>query len=176
MSAERWERVWAASGALTVVLFLGGLLFGDVLASGQYPALDAAAAEVRRYLVDNEGDVRALAFFDAALTHALLVLSYLAGGPAITLPLALLTGSVSAAAIRGRFLPRWLSLLGAAATVASLAAATTFLGPTDNRSATYGVLLLAALLGFAWLFLASVWLTMRLPRRAQYPQRDSNPY
>ncbi len=39
---------WAASGALTVVLFAGGLVFGGLLGSDNYPALDASNDEIRR--------------------------------------------------------------------------------------------------------------------------------
>ncbi len=217
-----WERAWAASGALTVVLFAGGLVFGDLLGSDNYPALDAPNDEIRRYFLDNEIEVRALSFFhtlaalallgfsayvhtalrrdetkrtglaplafaggvaaavflllsavfyrllsepavaqDAALAHAMLVGSYLAGGPAITVPLALLIGATAPTALSRRLLPRWMGWLGFAAVAASLASALTMLGPTNNTSAIYGILLLAAVLGFAWLVAASPVLALQ---------------
>lgn len=216
-----WERVWAATGALTVLLFAGGLVFGDLLGSTNYPALDASTDHVRRYFLNNGTDVRALSFFhtlaaaallgfsaylqmvlrrgegersglptlafaggvagaiflllsavfyrvlaepavahDAALTHAMLVASYLAGGPAIAVPLAFLIGAAVPTALRGSLLPRWLGWLGIAAVIASLASALTMLGPANNRSPIYAILLLAAVLGFAWLVLASLVLAI----------------
>ena len=199
------------------MLFAGGLVFGDLLGSDNYPALDASNDEIRRYFVDNETEVRALSFChtlaavallafaayqatalrreerersglsalafaggvaaavflllsavfyrvlsepavaqDAALAHALLVASYLAGGPAISVPLALLIGAAVPTALHGRLLPRWLGWLGITAVAVSVASALSMLGPTNNRSAIYGILLLAAVLGFAWLLLASL--------------------
>jgi hypothetical protein len=220
-----WERAWAASGALTVVLFAGGLVFADLLGSDNYPALDASDDEIRRYFVDNESEVRALSFFhtlaalallgfsayvhtalrrgekerhglpalafaggvaaavflllsavfyrvlseptvaqDGALAHALLVASYLAGGPAISVPIAFLIGAAVPTALSGGLLPRWLGWLGIAAVVVSVASALSMLGPANNRSAIYGILLLAAVLGFAWIFSASVVLAARRRR------------
>ena len=98
---------------------------------------------------------------DTALTHALVVLSYLAGGPAIAVPLALPIGAGTAAAFRGGALPRWTGWLGVAAAAVSLLSAATLLGPMNNSSALYGVLLLAAILGFAWIFVTSLLLAMR---------------
>ena len=98
---------------------------------------------------------------DAALAHAVLVGSYLAGGPAISVPLALLVGAAVPTALNGRLLPLWLGWLGIAAVAVSLSSALTMLGPTDNRSAIYGILLLAAVLGFAWLFSSSLVLAAR---------------
>jgi hypothetical protein len=209
-----------------VVLFAVGLVFGDLLGSDNYPALDASDDEIRRYFVDNETEVRALSFFhtlaalallgfsaylqaalrgdeaertglpalafaggvaaavflllsavfyrvlsepsvaqDAALAHAMLVASYLAGGPAISVPMAFLIGATVPTALRGRLLPRWLGWFGIAAVSVSVASALSMLGPTNNSSAIYGILLLAAVLGFAWLFSASLVLAAR-PRRA----------
>lgn len=98
---------------------------------------------------------------DAALAHAMLVTSYLAGGPAITVSLALLIGAAVPTALRRRLLPRWMGWLGIAAVAVSLGSALAMLGPTNNRSAVYGILLLAAILGFAWLVSASLLLATR---------------
>ncbi len=217
-----WERAWAASGALTVLLFAGGLVFGDLVGSDNYPPLDASNDAIRRYFVDNGSEVRALSFFhtlaacallgfaaylytalrraegergglpalafaggvtaavflllsavlyrvlsepavaqDAALARAMLVASYLAGGPAIAVPLALLIGAAVPSALSRDLLPRWMGWLGIAAVAVSLASALTMLGPTNNTSAIYGILLLAAVLGFAWLVAASLVLALR---------------
>lgn len=220
MVSSRWERLWPATGAAAVALFACGLLFGDILASDNYPALDAPLSEVERYFVENGTEVRALSFFhvlsalalllfaaylrtcirrvapesdglstlafaggvtaaiflllsalfyralaeplvarDAPLAHGLLILSYLAGGPALALPLALPAGAGAAIALRRVLLPRWTGWLGAAAVVASLASAATLLGSATNSSAAYGILLLAAILGFLWVFSTSIVLT-----------------
>jgi hypothetical protein len=220
------EAVWAASGALTVALFASGLLFGDLLATTNFPALNATPPQLREYFLRNVSEVRALSFFhllaaaalaafasylyarlraagarvaalalalaggiigaaflalsalcyralaersvasDPALAHALVVLSYLAGGPAIGVPLALAAGAF-AAAIRGdRTFPGWLWWLSIAAVVLGAASAITMLGPTDNSSIVYGVLLLAAVVLFAWLVASSLVLV----RRAVRPQ------
>lgn len=98
---------------------------------------------------------------DAPLTHALVVLSYLAGGPAIAVPLTLPIVAGAVVSFRGGGLPRWTGWLGVAAAAVSLASAATLLGPMNNSSALYGVLLLAAILGFAWIFVVSVLLAKR---------------
>jgi hypothetical protein len=98
---------------------------------------------------------------DRALTHGLVVLAYLAGGPAIAIPLALPIGAGARVALRHSLLPRWLGWLGAAAVVASLLSATTLLGPMNNSSALYGILLISAVLDFGWIFVMSVLLSVR---------------
>jgi hypothetical protein len=217
-----WQRLWAASGVLTVVLFACGLLFGDLLGTSNFPPLDATGSHVRAYFLQNAPEVRALSFFhvlsaialvafaayvhawlsdesrvpaglaalalaggavaaaflllsalfyrtlaeptvarDAPLAHALVVLSYLAGGPAIGVPLVPMVGVVAAATLRERILARWTGWLGVVTALCGAAGASTFLGPTNNRSATYAVLLLGAVLMFAWLVVTSIALVAR---------------
>ncbi len=218
-SSPRLESAWAATGALTVVLFGCGLLFGDLLGTTNYPALNASSSQVYEYFVRNVSDARALSLFhllasatlvafstylyarlrsagvrlaalalaggvtsaaflalsalcyrvlaersvaaDPALAHGLLVLSYLAGGPAIGLPLALTAGAFAAAIRRERTLPVWLWWLSTVAAVLGVATVTTLLGPTNNSSAAYGVLLLGAVALFVWLVASSVVLLRR---------------
>jgi hypothetical protein len=235
-------RLWAGSGALAVVLFACGLLFGDLLGSSNYPPLNASYSRLRTYFLTNGSEVRALAFFhllaalalacfaaflhdwlrgtelpgprpatvmvappgpatvappgrrvatvalvggalaaaflllsaliyralaepeivrDPALAHALVVISYLAGGPAISVPLTLPIGAGTAVALRGSQLPRWTAWLGVPAALTSLISAVTLLGPMNNTSATYSVLLLAAVLGLVWIFATSLLLVAR---------------
>jgi hypothetical protein len=220
----RLERLWAATGLLCVALFGCGLLFGDVVASDPYPRLDEPASAVRRYFLDNEVEVRALAFFhmlsaialllfavylrriaplavaggvtaaaflflsalffrtlaepavagDASVTHALLVLSYLAGGPGISVPLAPLIGAASVAARRNALLPSWICWLGFVAAPVSLASAAVVLGPARNTSALFSLLLIAAGLGFLWLLAASVAL-VRTPHGVRPSTQVSSP-
>ena len=68
---------------------------------------------------------------DPALAHALVVLSYLAGGPAIGVPLST-AGAFAAAIRREPTLPGWLWWLSIVAVVLGVASATTMLGPTNN--------------------------------------------
>jgi hypothetical protein len=98
---------------------------------------------------------------DAPLAHALVVLSYLAGGPAIAVPLVPMIGVMAAAALREQLLARWTGWLGVASAVCGAACASTLLGPTNNHSASYGILLLGAVLIFAWLVVTSVALMAR---------------
>lgn len=223
-SRARVEAAWAATGALTVVLFACGLLFGDLLGTTNYPPLDASSSQLRQYFLRNVSEVRALSFFhvlaaaalaafasylysrlraagarlaalalaggimgatflalsaliyrvlaersvasDSALAHGLVVLSYLAGGPAIGLPLALTAAAFAAAIRRDRTLPAWLGWLSIAAAVLGVASVTTLLAPANNSSAAYGVLLLGAVALFAWLVASSVVLVGRT-RRAE---------
>jgi hypothetical protein len=222
MSA-RVEAVWAASGALTVALFVCGLLFGDLLATTNFPALNATSPQLREYFLRNVSEVRALSFFhllaavalaafasylyaelrvaggrvaalalaggsiaaaflalsalcyrvlaehsvasDPALAHALVVLAYLAGGPAIGVPLALTAGAFAATIRHERTLPGWLWWLSIGAVMLGVASATTMLGPTDNSSLVYGLLLLAAVVLFVWLGATSLVLARRAGRR-----------
>ena len=60
---------------------------------------------------------------DPALAHALAVLSYLAGGPAIGVPLALTAGAFAAAIQHERTLPGWLYWLSIVAAVLGVASA-----------------------------------------------------
>ena len=199
-----------------------GLFFADVVAPG-YPALDDPPAEIERYFLDNEQEVRALGFFhvlaavallffaayvralmrrvepeggglpalalaggvtaaaflllsallfrtlaepavagDDATQHAVLVLSYLAGGPAIAVPLAPLIGACSLVAVRRGVLPAWIGWLGAAAAAFSLVSASMLLGPADNNSALFGLVLMAAGLAFLWVLAASVAMVKRV--------------
>jgi hypothetical protein len=221
-SGSRVEAAWAATGAFAVVLFGCGLLFGDLLGTTHYPALNASSLQLRQYFTRDVSEVRALSFFhllaavalaafasylystlraagmrsaalaltggiigatflalsaliyrvlaersvagDPALTHGLLVLSYLAGGPAIGVPLALTAGEFAAVIRRERRLPTWLWWLSTAAAVLGVATVTTLLGPTNNSSAAYGVLLLGAVALFAWLAASSVVLVGRALR------------
>ena len=218
MNLPRWERLWALSGALFVVLFFVGLLFGDVLATRPFPPINASPVVVQSYFLQNATEVQALSFFhvlsaiallcfvaylaarvrrvasngreladialaggvtaaaffllsavcyrmlaeptvatDPALAHALLVLSYLAGGPLISVPLALPIGISAFGTVRQQIsLPRWTGWLGLAAMVTALGSASYLLGPANNGSALYGLLLLGGVLSLLWVFIASV--------------------
>ena len=70
MSA-RLEAVWAASGAFAVGLFACGLLFGDLLGTTNFPALNATPSELREYFLRNVSEVRALSFFHLLAAAAL---------------------------------------------------------------------------------------------------------
>jgi drug/metabolite transporter (DMT)-like permease len=72
-----------------------------------------------------------------------------------------MVGVVAAAALREQILARWTGWLGVLAAVCGAACASTFLGPTNNHSVTYAVLLLAAVLMFAWLLVTSIALVAR---------------
>ena len=100
---------------------------------------------------------------DPAVSHALFVVSYLAGGPAIAAPLALAILAAGVLARRGGPLPRWMRRLGAVAALLSLVSVGTLLAPLDNRSVLYGVLLLAAILSLLWVLLASLLLAIEPP-------------
>jgi hypothetical protein len=214
-----WRAIWALSGAGGVGLFAFGLVFGDLVGTANYPALNASAQRLRQYFLDNRSEVRGLSFFhmlaaiallafaaclydrlgprrsglgalalvggscaaiflllsalcyralaepavarDPALAHVLVLLSYLAGGPGIAVPLVLPAGAVAVAIRRDRLLPRWIGWLSLIAAFSGAASATTMLGPANNSSASYGILLLAALLMFAWLSATSAALAAR---------------
>jgi len=98
---------------------------------------------------------------DPALTHGLLVFSYLAGGPGITIPLALPIAAGSLTAFRRELLPAWAGWLGSAAVIACVLSTAILLGPMSNSSFWYGVLLVAAVLSLVWIFGTSVLLTRR---------------
>ena len=53
------------------MLFACGLLFGDILGTSNFPALDATASEVRAYFLENASEVRALSFFHVLSAIAL---------------------------------------------------------------------------------------------------------
>jgi hypothetical protein len=194
-------------------------VFGDLVGTANYRALNASGQRLRRYVLDNHFEVRALSFFhllaavsllvfsaclydrlrsrtpgvatlalvggscaavflllsafcyralaepavlqDPALAHVLVVLSYLAGGPGIAVPLSLPASAIAAVTQRERVLPPWIGWLSVLAAFFGAASATTMLGPPNNSSASYGILLLAALLMFAWLIATSAALVAR---------------
>ena len=74
-----------------------------------------------------------------------------------------------AATLREHILPRWTGWLGIVTAVCGAASASTLLGPTNNHSATYGVLLLGAVLMFAWLIVTSIALIARTPDERRSP-------
>ena len=80
------------------------------------------------------------------------------------MPLALTAGAFAAAIRHERTLPGWICWLSIVAAVLGVASATTMLGPTNNGSLAYGVLLLAAVLLFAWLVASSLVLVRRARR------------
>jgi hypothetical protein len=106
---------------------------------------------------------------DAPLSHALIVLSYLAGGPAIAVPLVPMVGVVAAATLREQILARWTGWLGVVTALCGAACASTLLGPTNNHSAAYGILLLGAVLMFSWLVVTSISLIARIPHGPRSP-------
>lgn len=57
---------------MTVALFACGLLFGDVLGTSNFPALNATASQVRAYFLENASEVRALSFFHVLSAIALV--------------------------------------------------------------------------------------------------------
>ena len=69
---SRWQRLCAASGVLTVVLFACGLPFGDLLGTTSFPALDATASKVRAHFLENSSEVPALSFFHVLSAIALV--------------------------------------------------------------------------------------------------------
>ena len=73
-------------------------------------------------------------------------------------------GAFAAAIQHERTLPGWLYWLSIVAAVLGVASATTMLGPTNNSSLVYGILLLAAVLLFAWLVASSLVLVRRAHR------------
>jgi hypothetical protein len=139
-----WQRLWAGTGSAFAQA--GGAIAAAFLLLSTLCYRTLAEPTVAR---------------DAPLAHALVVLSYLAGGPAITVPLVPMVGVVAAAALRERVLARWTGWLGVLAAVCGAACASTFLGLTNNHSATYGILLLGAVLMFAWLVVTSIALIAR---------------
>ncbi len=64
--------------------------------------------------------------------------------------------AVTMRSLRQLTLARWSGWLGVAAVVFSVLSAGILLGPMNNSSARYGLLLLAAVLGFVWTFVTSI--------------------
>lgn len=158
--------VLSALALLCFAAYLQEWLHDGPAAAGRMATLAlAGGATAAAFLLLSALVYRALAepsvVHDPALTHALVVISYLAGGPAIAVPLALPIAAGARAALRDGLLPRWTGWLGVPAAGVSLISAATLLGPMNNSSALYGVLVLAAVLGFLWTFVTSSVLAMR---------------
>ena len=87
--------------------------------------------------------------------------SYLAGGLGIALPLALPIAAGSLTSFRRELLPVWVGWLGSGAVITCIASCGILLGPMDNGSVWYGILLVAAVLSLLWIFGTSLLLTRR---------------
>jgi len=100
---------------------------------------------------------------DPRLARTLLLLSYMAGGPAITLPLAVFIAATSIS-VRDAG-PRWLERSGAIAAVLGLLSSVVLLvealGTGDQGEGIFVVGLLALLAGFGWVALSSLALAWR---------------
>lgn len=107
---------------------------------------------------------RAEAASDSGAAHAVLVLSYLAGGQALALSFAALVGGASLLIVRTRVLPRWIGWLGLLAAVLALASVVSLIWDL----ALYLLLEPAGVLSFLWLFASSVVL-VRVAREDQRP-------
>jgi hypothetical protein len=91
---------------------------------------------------------------ESGAAQGLLVLSYLAGGPAVALPLALPLVLTSRAARETGFLPRWLTTFG------YVAGGLALLSPLALAwDPFFAALLVSLALAFGWLLVASVVLT-----------------
>ena len=101
--SARVEAVWAACGATAVALFACGLLFGDLLATTSFPALNATPSQLREYFLRNVSEVRALSFFHLLAAAALAAFaSYLYArlrSAGIRVAALALTGGIIAAAL-----------------------------------------------------------------------------
>ena len=153
-----WPRdVAGPGGRLATLALVGARRAAPPVAAAVAAAFLLLSALIYRVLAEPEV-VR-----DPALARALVIVSYLAGGPAIAVSLTLPIAAGTTAALRGSCLPRWTGWLGIPAAMISLVSATTLLGPMNNTSTTYGILLLAAVLGLAWIFATSLVLAARSP-------------
>jgi hypothetical protein len=88
---------------------------------------------------------------DSGVAHAVLVLSYLSGGLALALSFAGMTGAASVITLRTGGLPRWVGWLGLATAGLALLSVTWLIWDP-----AFNLLLLAAFLGFLWLFATSI--------------------
>jgi hypothetical protein len=124
------ERLWAASGALTIVLFASGAASTAAAAGGTTAAAFLLLSAALYWTLAQPGVAR-----DWGAARALFVLSLPGRRVAITLPLAVLIGAMAISALRRELLPRWRAWLGIAAAGVSLASVSVLLGPSNNRSA-----------------------------------------
>lgn len=88
---------------------------------------------------------------DRGAAHAVLVLSYLAGGQAVALSFTAFGGAASLLIVRTRVLPAWLGWLGLVSAGLGLASVASLVWDP-----AFTLLLLAALLSFSWLFATSI--------------------
>ena len=110
-----------------------------------------------------------LAQADPGTAEALLVLSYLAGGPGVALPLAPFLAATSLAGLRARLLPRSLGRAGLAASVLCLASVAGFAGDLTGDArfdpglgdVGLGLVVAAMLAALAWIAAASILLRSR---------------
>jgi hypothetical protein len=160
----RVQVAWAATGALTVILFAGGLVFGDLLGTTNFPPLNATAAALRRYFERNVTEVRALSLF-----HLLAAVTLAAFAAYLSVRLRDGGSRLAALALAGGILGAGFLALSALCyrvlaepAVLGLASAATMAGPTNNSSALYGLLLIAAVVLFAWLVATSAALVRAL--------------
>jgi hypothetical protein len=100
---------------------------------------------------------------DASLARALLLLAYVAGGPALVAPLAV---TIAAASLLGRaeqMLPPWIAVAGLATAAIALLSLATLLGSAQARSLEFTVP--AMLLALTWICATSLMLAVPRERR-----------
>ena len=221
--------LWATTGVAFVGLFVGGLVFADVLAGRPYPGIDEPVDQITGYFSASGPEVRGLSFFhslaalallafashlhgllaryergsgrlstlafgggamaatflllsallfwalarpatagEPELARALFDLSYLAGGLGLLLSLSAFVGASSLLALRTGVLPAWIARTGVVTAIVSLLAAATMLAGSGALGPG-GVVVIAALPPFAWVFAASIALVRagRALRRRQ---------
>ena len=79
-AARTRDGFWAATGLAFVGLFLGGLVFADVLAGRPYPGIDEPIGEITEYFTRSGPEVRGLSFLHSLAAMALLAFAaYLRG-------------------------------------------------------------------------------------------------
>jgi hypothetical protein len=100
---------------------------------------------------------------EASVARALLLVAYLAGGPAFVAPLALTIAAISLLGRREKALPRWISLPGLATAAIALLPLATLLGSAEGRSLELSVP--AMLLALSWILATSSTLALRRERR-----------
>ena len=225
------DDLWASSGAAFVVLFVGGLVFADVVAGRSFPGMDEPLEEITAYFAANRAEVRLLSLFHSlaaipllafaayvsglhphkddesrrlsrlafgggimaavflllsallfwtlarpatagqpALGRALVDLSFLAGGVALLLSLSAFIGA--GALLASGVLPAWLVRTGVVTAIISLLFAAT-LAAESGAFGPGGIIAVAAVPAFLWIFAASVALVRAC--RGRLPDAESPP-
>jgi hypothetical protein len=159
----RWLGFWHGLAALALIVFVSRLhghtrgprrpIVRTTGLAGGFIAASFLLLSAFLYVLGADPIVK-----NPSVFRAVLLLSWLCGGPGVLVPLGVMIASTTG----DRDLPRWLRRAGLFAAVLGVASLSVVLVAPSDTSVLFGVLLAAAITGLAWMLTASIVLGLRI--------------